>query len=197
MIRLQGWASPLTSMKTICRSKIAVDLCNTLADVVAELEKLLGPNPDPSHYQMPGATAEFFERHPEIFSGALPFPGAVETLHRIASQGEIIYLSARPKWAREIFEEWLARWGFPSGKLVLTDRKAEVARGMGIVLAIDDAPHEIERYRAAGIPVLVKAQPYNLGYPGRFEWSGKGEKNARGSIQCRARNLIGAKVLRR
>lgn len=151
--------------------KIAIDVCNTIADVLAKLVELLGPNPNPANYQFPGATPEFFERHPEVFSGALPVPGAVQGVKNLAREWKVVYLSSRPAWARQMTERWLSQWGFPPAPLILADNKAEAALRMGIDLAIDDAPHHIRAFMENSIPVLTIAQPYNRGFPCRINWA--------------------------
>lgn len=139
------------------RSFYAIDICNTLADVNQMLQKALGPRPDASCYQFPGATKKFFRENPWVFSEALVFPGAVEGVHRLASAGSIIYLTARPVWAREITRKWLARHGFPEAEIICTKNKAAVARQWNVKLAVDDAPHEIDSMSSV-CPVMVHAQ---------------------------------------
>lgn len=148
---------------------IAFDICNTLADVNYMLEKGLGPTPNPSQYFHPLATKEFFEENKWVFTNAPVISGAVEGVKRLTRIGNVVYLTARPQWANKITEEWLARHGFPKGRIIHSNNKAEVAMALGISLAIDDAPHEILSLSKA-CPVLVPAQPYNVGLPGRFSW---------------------------
>lgn len=149
---------------------VAIDICNTIADVLPEIEKILGPRPSPKVYIHPRATERFFLEHPEVFLKTRPCKGAVDALWRLKKNCDIIYLSARPEWAREITEKWLEENGFPKGELILTRYKDLAAKELDIRLAVEDAPIEIEKFKKAGIPVLVKAQEYNTEYGPRFDW---------------------------
>lgn len=155
------------------KPRVAVDICNTIADVNDRLKVFLGERPDPESYDYPGATPEFFKEHAvEIFGGAPPLPGALEGVRLLAVNHEIIYLTARPEWARDITRKWLEYWGFPEGRLVMTGNKAEAALELGVLIALDDAPHEIRALQNVVPAVLVKRQPYNRGLGLRFDWDG-------------------------
>lgn len=160
-------------MKMTYPSKVAaVDICNTIADVNAVLERLLGRKPDASSYYHPGLAPDFFRRHAEeVFGAALPLPGAVEGVRALAKWYRIIYLTARPEEARQVTLEWLRYWGFPEGELVMTRDKVRAAGELGVDLAIDDAPHELAALRRAVPVVLAKKQPYNAGLAPAFEWT--------------------------
>lgn len=140
-------------------SRIAIDIDNTIADIN---KTLLGfvPGFDVKEYPNPRVTTNTFKKNPWIFTNSPPIEGAVEALNRISLHWEIVYLTARPKWARRITQSWLAKHGFPSGRLVLTENKKEAVIELGINLAIDDSPCEI-RSLSKIIPVLIYAQPYN------------------------------------
>lgn len=150
---------------------LAVDICNTLADVNGELQKVFGANPNPSSYLHPGVNAEFFKNNTWIFKKAKPYKGAAYILNQLSKIFEIVYVTARPIEARMITLEWLNKHGFPKREVFFTKNKPEIAKCLGVTVAIEDAPHEIDRYRIAGIPVLVKRQPYNLNYHNVFEWT--------------------------
>ncbi len=148
----------------------AVDVCNTLADILSEVQKYIGPWPF-YEYRHPLLTDDFFIDHPEIFLNAKPYEGAVQGLWRLKEYFNIVYLSARPEWAWVITDLWLKVHGFPSGRLILTGEKADMAKQLNVAMAVEDAPFEIEKYERVGIPVVVKAQNYNKDYAPRFEWS--------------------------
>lgn len=147
----------------------AVDVCNTLADLLTELREYIGPWPF-DEYHHPMLTEDFFLQNPGIFLRAKPFEGAVQGMWRLKEHFDIVYLSARPKWAWVLTDLWLRAHGFPVGQLILTNNKDRVAKEIGVSIAIEDAPFEIDRYKEAGIPVIVKAQRYNKGYGSRFDW---------------------------
>ncbi len=52
------------------RTPVAVDICNTLADINGEIEKVFGANPNPSRYYYPGVTSEFFRNNLWVFEKA-------------------------------------------------------------------------------------------------------------------------------
>lgn len=147
----------------------AVDICNTLADILSEVQKYIGPWPF-DEYQHPSLTDDFFKAHPDVFLNAKPYDGAVCGMWHLKEYFDIVYLSARPKWALGLTELWLDAYGFPTGKVILTREKAKIAQRMFVSVAIEDAPFEIDSYLKTGIPVIVKAQNYNKKYSPRFEW---------------------------
>lgn len=147
----------------------AVDICNTIADVLTEIQNIIGPWPF-NEYHHPILTDDFFYRHAEIFLKSRPYKGAIQGMWRLKEHFDIVYLSARPKWARTLTELWLKVHGFPDGKLILTRDKAKVAKELKVAIAIEDAPFEIDKLKEAGVTVVVKAQNYNKKYAPRFEW---------------------------
>ena len=145
------------------RPVLAVDVCNTLAAVNAEIARLAGKTAR-EHYGLedlgytdPGA---FFGGHPWVFEDAAPLPDSLKTARRLGESFRIIYLSARPGWARGVTERWLRRHGYPDGRLVLTKDKGRAAKRLQPYAAIDDSPDEVARISPV-CRVLVPAQPYN------------------------------------
>ncbi len=150
---------------------LAVDICNTLADVNSQIAKALGPNPNPSVYFHPGVYPGFFEENPWVYKKAPPISGAAEVLQHLNQYWDIVYLTARPEWAKAITADWLKKWGFPTCEIVCTKNKGAEAKSLSVAMAIEDAPHEIKALEKAKIPVLVHAQPYNYGLGvTRFSW---------------------------
>jgi len=159
--------------------RIGVDICNTVADVNSCIKAALGL---PESYvfreysmQAVGVSdaGGWFRKHPEVFAEALPLPGAVEALERLAACGvEICYVTARPAWAREVTRDWLRKWGYPGGELLMEADKARVYKSLGLDFFFEDAPDEIKRLERAGARVVAVAQPYNRG---AFRWEDTGE----------------------
>lgn len=156
--------------------RVGVDLCNTIADVNAEIKKVLGLREDHvfREYGLEGTGIKdkeadgWFKKHPEVFAEAVPLPGSVKALGLLAVRGaDIYYVTSRPAWAREITERWLRKWGFPEGKLVVEADKARVYKSRGLGLFFEDVPEEIERLQRVGANVVAVAQPYNTGV---FRW---------------------------
>lgn len=151
---------------------IAIDICNTIANISEELNIRLGRNPDPNVYFHPGLVDKpnFFEDNLDIFLNAKPIGNSVEVLKQLSIHNHIMYITARPKIAEFVTRVWLKKNGYPLSKIYFTNDKVEIASNLGITLAIDDAPFEIERYINAGFKVLVKKQSYNSDFNNRFEW---------------------------
>lgn len=147
----------------------AIDICNTIADVLSQIELALGPTPYPTQYFHPRIYEGFFDENQWVFSNAPVFNGAVESINFLSTLGKIIYLTARPRWSNQITRTWLAKHGFPEAPVIHTNNKLEVAQSLGVSLAVEDAPHEIDSLSKI-CPVLVHARPYNVGYLGRFSW---------------------------
>lgn len=151
---------------------IAIDLCNTIADVIGELEVRLGHNPNPNQYFHPGLIDKpnYFEDNLDIFLVAKPIGNSAEILRELSINNNIVYITARPKIAEFVTRVWLKRNNYPLSKIYFTNNKVDIAAKLGVDLAIDDAPFEIERYINAGIEVLTKEQTYNTRLPNRFNW---------------------------
>lgn len=150
---------------------LAVDICNTIADVNSEIKKVFGANPNPLCYLHPGVPLNFFKYNTWIFKDVMPFKGAADILNQLANIYTIIYITARPKEAELVTLEWIEKNGFPKGEILFSTQKHETAKHLNVMAAIEDAPHEIDSYLAAEIPVFVKRQPYNLNYQNVFDWA--------------------------
>jgi 5'(3')-deoxyribonucleotidase len=151
---------------------IAVDICNTLADVIKELNRRLGANPDPSIYFHPALKGKknFFKENLDIFKVAQPIGNSAEKLRELAKNNNIVYITARPEVSREVTIKWLEEHNYPKADIYFTNNKVEIAKKLGVDLAIDDAPREIKEYRKAGYDVLVKKQSYNEEFGNLFDW---------------------------
>lgn len=152
--------------------RIGVDLCNTVADVNAEIKKVLGLPEDYVFREYgPGGLnidERWFREHPEVFRNAVPLPDAPKGLNLLATAGaKIYYVTARPEWARSITENWLREYGFPHGQLLMEADKVRAYRCLDLHLFFEDAPGEIECLERAGANVVAVAQPYNKG---TFRW---------------------------
>ena len=149
---------------------IGIDICNTIADVKSEIEKVVGPNPTPSVYFHPMVNDMFFENNLWIFDQAQPIGGSVEALQRLSLINRLVYITSRPVEAMDITRNWFKKHGYPMAEVIITRNKPCVAKTLEIDLAIDDSPFEISGYLAANVNVWVKAQVYNQQFGNRFEW---------------------------
>jgi hypothetical protein len=99
-------------------------------------------------------------------------------VRELARTHTILYMTARGvdkrtgKEDRRIFDvtlAWLSRWGFPAGYSRFTagdkGQEARTLFGDDIAFAVDDGPHHVESFIAAGIPTFMPCAPYN-GYMG-------------------------------
>jgi phosphoglycolate phosphatase-like HAD superfamily hydrolase len=82
-------------------------------------------------------------------------------------QHEIVWLTGRPEWLREVTENWLERNGLPGGEVHLRPYgdfrpapryKLDVLRelaGRGIAAVVDDDDEVVGAARAAGFPAVL------------------------------------------
>lgn len=160
-------------MFNLINKTIAIDLCNTIADVKAEIELRLGHNPNPTNYFHPALMDKpsFFKDNLDVFLNANPIGNSVQKLNEWAKFNTVVYITARPVEAKFVTKIWLKKNGYPEAPIYFTTNKAKVASMLGVNVAIEDSPYEIEGYMKAGFQVLVKAQEYNINFPNRFDWA--------------------------
>lgn len=90
-----------------------------------------------------------------------------ETVRRLAEVYDLVYLSGRPEWLREVTETWFRRHDLPPGPLLLRPRedfrpsslfKVQALRHLAttrtVVVIVDDDPRVLDEARAAGFDVL-------------------------------------------
>ena len=153
------------------KNRICVDLCNTVAHVSKSIERVFGPVLNPLLYFHPKTPKIFWENENRIarriFEGAEPIEGAAEALNQLAKKYEIVYLTARPEWAKELSADWLDKYDFPKAEIVCTQDKYSWIKENGAVLMFEDHPQHIKKIQTL-IPVLVHAQPWNREFETRF-----------------------------
>lgn len=145
--------------------KLGVDICNTIANVNAEIARVRGARDwRPEQYgleSMEVRDAEaFFRAHPSVFVDAAPLLGAREALRALARSAEIFYVTSRPLWAREITERWLRANGFPQGALVAGAPKALAVRRFQLQAFVEDDPGQIAALNPL-CKVYAPGWPYN------------------------------------
>ncbi len=163
----------------IFRSKglVFVDLCDTVADVKKAIEGVFGPLPDPLQYYHPKIDPDFFldpgnRIAGEIFKWAEPIPGSKAGIYLLSQRFRVVYLTARPLWAKGISERWLELNGFPTAPVVCSSDKLALVRKHKPLFVIDDAPANIVALSPYA-RVLIPAQSWNEGlkHKGlRFKW---------------------------
>ena len=105
-----------------------------------------------------------------FFAGAADdplLPEGEHTVRALAEVYDVVYLSGRPEWLRQVTERWFDRHRLPAGELLLRphdDRrparlfKVEVLRRLAaqrtVVVLVDDDPRVLDEARAAGFDVL-------------------------------------------
>ena len=157
---------------------IAVDICNTIADIISEIDARLGHNSNPANYFHSALWDKpyYFEENLDIFLDAKPIGDSIEILNELSMYNEIIYITARPEITEFVTRLWLRENNYPKGKVYFSKNKAKLASKLRVDIAIEDAPFEIERYIKTGIKVFVKKQAYNVNYKNRFEWENSQKK---------------------
>lgn len=143
---------------------IAVDICNSLADINGQLEKKFSgycnstyPFPIPAEYfTSPGGMRVFWD--------ADPFPETARLLNNLAELfGNVIYVTTRPKVAKFITKRWLMKHGYPNGEIVFCywKEKTEVYDSLAPHLIIEDDPRVIETAIGLNTSIIVPQWPYN------------------------------------
>lgn len=91
-----------------------------------------------------------------------------ELMHRMTSDVNIVYVTARKDPAHAQTYKWLDKFGFPEGAVFFAADKLPLYQSMrgGLRWAIDDKPSTIEAMHAAGLPAITRHWPYNAGAPG-------------------------------
>jgi len=94
-------------------------------------------------------------------------PEGASLVADLGRQHDIVWLTGRPEWLRDVTADWLARHGLPEGELHLRpvhDRrparifKVGVLRRLaprGIAAFVDDDPEVVEAALAAGYPAAL------------------------------------------
>ncbi len=154
---------------------IFVDICNTLANVNAELAKR---GVDTSIY--PSDIPDGIWNDVSIFSEAEPIMPVVELVRELAGQYDIVYLTARPPSARYITLSWLQRNHLPKAPLIHTNGrlKAEFVAAYSltenVIGVVEDAPHELQSIMRVrpDVPLYIPDWNYNkhISIGTRIEW---------------------------
>lgn len=155
--------------------KVAVDICNTIANINDCLENFFVRTP--GMYHIKGADEKFFSEHLEIFSDAKPLYGAAYGLRKVAKRHEVIYITSRPQAAVGVTLEWLNKWLFPQGKVFFATKdtsKTDIAVREGVSIAFEDDPEQIEEYLKANIPTFSPLWDYTEKYK-TFSWPEVGD----------------------
>jgi len=100
------------------------------------------------------------EQRPSIFRHLELLPGAVDTLHALATGGHrVVIVSTKPDWAVHETLHWIAEKGIPTREVHLTFTKSEVECDV----YLDDAPHvlaELVEHRADAV-ICRFVRPWN------------------------------------
>ncbi len=155
---------------------IAVDICNTLANVGAELKKL-GIEQDVYPAPMP----EIFFSSPEglrLFQNAQPINGAEKVVnHFSALYGGVTYVTTRPMEANLVTHRWLTRHGFPAGKgrFCKWEEKPGIYAMLKPRVIMEDDPRVLGMIKHYETLILVPQWAYNNHIFGKriiplYEW---------------------------
>ena len=142
------------------RKLICCDICNSIADINAELEKIFGKRKE-GVYCFDGATPEWFQEHLDIFEKASPIPGSAAALRMASRIFKIVYVTKRPVESHDITVRWLESNGFPEGEILYARDKGRAVKALNPAFAIEDSPEDILSYMREDIPVLAVSTDYN------------------------------------
>lgn len=127
------------------------------------------------HYQVDNAFLDDVLMRERALESCQPEPGAAAMTQALAELGcELVIITARG-WhpqAHELTQDWLKQHGMRHDHLHVTQlggNKLDVLTATttpadSILLAVDDHPNNLQRYRQAGIPTLMPSMPWNAQY---------------------------------
>lgn len=126
------------------------------------------------HYDIDKPTLEMLLIRERTLEGCQPEPGAATVTRALAALGfELAIITARA-WhprAEQLTRDWLAAHGIHYHRLGVVALGGDKLRALPpnerIVLAVDDHPHNIDRYQRAGIPTLMVDMPWNAQHRAR------------------------------
>ena len=159
--------------------KLAVDLDNVCADLIAGFIAALGVRPlrtdRPSLERMfPYVESAILNEiivSPYVYKTLKPIEGAASNLHWLVEMGVYIeYVTARSKECTGVSKDWLKAHKFPYPDRVVTldGNKVEYIKAQGFTAAIDDI-HSVLSQLFTYVPRLyLYNQPWNQG-PGPFK----------------------------
>jgi len=145
--------------------RVAVDICNTIANVNLELLRYFNITLD--DYPSPVVPEGFFDTYKgrEVYIRAEPFPGSQNVLRTFLKEGYVIeYVTTRPPSAEFITKRWLSVHGFPLGQVIFVDSPKEkviFAEKRNYAAFFEDDPRVIKPLFERGYEVYVKDWIYN------------------------------------
>lgn len=160
--------------------KVGIDIDGTITDpatFVPFLNKAFNKNftlEDLTQYHLPpllGVSEEEFwawmkKHEQEIYAQAPPAKAAKEVLERLARRCQLIYITARPHYLRDVTVQWFEKHRFPYHHIELlgSHQKVEQAKKHDVKLFFED---RLETANAVAeeleIPVFLFQTPYNSG----------------------------------
>lgn len=113
--------------------------------------------------RLPTATQEledimsYYTYDPEIYRWLNPIPYAASTLRRLQREMGIVYITARPMFAKVDTWAWLELHGFPKMAVinVRNDSKLAAVKREKVDLYIEDRPKYANPLAAAGVEVVL------------------------------------------
>lgn len=144
---------------------IAVDICNSVADVNSAIVQHFKPLSE----QYPLPIPDGFWKSKEgikIFKKALPLKNAAEVISGVFNLlGGVVYVTSRPEEAEFVTYQWLKKYGFPKGRVIFCERKEKpgIYAALQPCVITEDDPEVIAELQETlpNVPVLVYQWPYN------------------------------------
>ena len=98
----------------------------------------------------------------EIYINIPPAPGAKEVLDKFKEKNlTIILITARQDKYNKLTKKWLNKYNFTYDSLYHREKKAPLAKQLGIELFIEDHKQNTKELLRAGIPVIVVDKYHN------------------------------------
>ena len=111
------------------------------SDLTTDLVDSWNAMGDLTHFESMGAFWTWAQRgdHGSVFRHLETYPDALETLHRLANDHDIVIISAKPDWAIHDTFAWIADRRIPTREVHITDEKWRVPCDV----YLDDSPRQI------------------------------------------------------
>lgn len=181
--------------------KIMVDMDDILTnfnyafmEVASEMFSSISLDAEPKEWDfwrsVPNLTLEIEEkvwekiRRTPNFYETLPAYASERDLRRLGKlvregEHEIYFITSRfPTSGRSVqaqTQQWLIKYIGEPGAVIVSLRKGELCRVLGIDFAVDDAPHHIENLLLHGVNTYIMDWPYNRHIEHRFRVKNLGE----------------------
>ncbi|GIU92557.1 MAG: hypothetical protein KatS3mg011_1463 [Acidimicrobiia bacterium] len=139
------------------------------ADIPFDAVRSWDAIPSLTHFRHMGEFWEWARDHGghSLFRHLEPYPGALETLRRLARRHDLVIVTTKPDWAIPDTYSWIGQHEIPAREVHITEEKWEVPCDV----YLDDAPHVLEGLIAHRPRAVVcrYVRPWNHPLPGAVD----------------------------